>query len=64
MKKKYVTPEINIVEVAACSMLSTSMTIVSDSQGDFRVDFVERRRRQRGVWGNLWADNDKDNKTY
>ena len=60
MKKKYVTPEIIIVKVATYSVLSTSMYIVSDSQGDLREDLVGRRRR-RGVWGNLWADNNKRN---
>ncbi len=63
MKKKYVTPEITIVKVATYSVLSTSMYIVSDSQGDLREDLVGRRRR-RGVWGNLWADNDKRNNIY
>ena len=63
MKKKYVTPEITIVKVATYSVLSTSMYIVSDSQGDLREDLVGHRRR-RGVWGNLWADNDKRNNIY
>ncbi len=63
MKKKYVTPEITIVKVATYSVLSTSMYIVSDSQGDLREDLVGRRRR-RGVWGNLWVDNNKRNNIY
>ena len=58
MKEHYVKPMINVVEIDVCFMQSTSWLIDSDSQGNFREDFV-RKRRRRGVWGDLWADDIK-----
>lgn len=55
MKERYIKPMITVVEIAACFMQSTSCTIDSNSQGNFREDFV-RRQRRRGVWGDLWAN--------
>lgn len=50
MKKCYERPKINEVEII-CSMLSTSLTINTGSQGDFKEDFA---RESRGTWGDLW----------
>lgn len=57
MKAYYVRPEMTEVLVAVSSMLSASLTINSTSQGDHNEDFANGRR---GVWGNLWAGNDKE----
>lgn len=54
MRKRYERPKINEVEII-CAMLSTSLTINTGSQGDFKEDFV---RESRGTWGNLWNEND------
>ena len=56
MRKTYEKPEINVIEIAACSMLSTSFNIESHSQGDFKEDFA---RKHRGTWGDLWIENEK-----
>ena len=61
MRKQYVKPEIMEVEVAIGSMLAASLVIDKTSKGDCEEDFV---RGRRGIWGDLWADNDKENKTY
>ena len=55
-KKKYVKPEISIVEIFACSMLSTSLEVDTNSQGDFKEDFV---RGHRGRWGDLWDNEER-----
>lgn len=58
MKKQYIRPEMMIIEIAPCCMLSTSVDIYTESQGDFKKDFV---RGHRGTWGNLWDKmNEKD----
>ena len=53
MKKQYERPEVNVVEITFCSMLSTSLNIDEQSQGDFEEDFAGKRR---GTWGNLWEE--------
>lgn len=53
MRKTYEKPEISVVEVTICSVLSTSFNIDSNSRGDFREDFA---RKHRGTWGDLWEE--------
>lgn len=57
MKAYYVKPEMTEVAVVVSSMLSASFTINSASQGDCDEDFAIGRR---GVWGNLWTDDNKE----
>lgn len=58
MKKKYENPEMNVLDMIPCSLLSTSgFDIDSSSKGDFEEDFAKGRR---GVWGNLWDKGDDD----
>lgn len=58
MKKQYIRPEMMIIEVDCCTMLSTSVVVDTQSQGDFKADFV---RGKRGTWGNLWEENNESN---
>lgn len=51
MKKQYVQPKICEVDVAPCSFLASSFIVNTDSQGDFKEDFV---RGHRATWGDLW----------
>ena len=53
MRMQYVKPEVTMVEIDTCFMLSTSCPIDDNSQGDFGTDFV---RGHRGVWGDLWTN--------
>lgn len=58
MKKQYIRPEMMIIEVDCYTMLSTSVVVDTQSQGDFKADFV---RGKRGTWGNLWEENNESN---
>lgn len=55
MKTPYKKPEMNILEIAPCMILSSSLGISKTSQGDFSEDFA---KGHRGAWGNLWEEND------
>ena len=55
-EKNIMKPEISIVEILSCSMLSTSVEVDTNSQGDFKEDFV---RGHRGRWGNLWDNEER-----
>lgn len=51
MKKKYIKPESEVIELETSGMLAMSFSIDSESKGDYGTDFAGRHR---GVWGNLW----------
>lgn len=59
MKKQYVQPEICEVDVAPCTLLASSFIVNTDSQGDFKEDFV---RSHRVIWGDLWNIEKKQEK--
>ena len=40
-----------VMEIATCQIIATSLNIDSGSQGDYDEDFV---KEHRGTWGNLW----------
>ena len=52
MKKVYMKPKIDIVEMEPCEMLTMSLNIDSESKGDYSEDFATKRRK----WGNLWEE--------
>ena len=54
MRKQYIKPEISITEFDTSYLLctSTSFEINSGTQGDFKEDFSQKRRR---TWGDLWG---------
>ena len=58
MRKPYVKPMIDVIEIDCCMMLSASVVFDTQSQGDFKADFV---RGKRGTWGNLWEENNESN---
>ena len=49
MKKEYIKPEVDIVDVELSSMISTSGLGEGDGESD-NFDANDRR----GDWGNLW----------
>ena len=53
MKKSYVSPLMVEVNVAAESMLATSMKI-SNTTVDTSVNGAQLGNETRGEWGNLW----------
>ena len=53
VKKVYIRPQINSVEIEPCRMLAMSLNIDSESKGDYSEDFATKRRE----WGNLWEEN-------
>ena len=59
MRMLYVKPEVTMVEIDTCFILSTSCPI-NDTKGDFETDFV---RGHRGVWGDLWTNSSEEKDT-
>lgn len=59
MRKPYVKPMIDVIEIDCCMMLSASVMVDTQSQGDFKADFVKGKKR--GTWGNLWEENNESN---
>lgn len=58
MRKPYVKPMIDVIEIDCCVMLSASVVADTQSQGDFKADFVGEKR---GTWGNLWEEHNESN---
>lgn len=56
-KKRYICPEIEVVEINVTCPLATSneLNIDSSQQGEEEEDFALRRDNNRGTWGNLWG---------
>jgi hypothetical protein len=58
MKKNYVTPEIEIIEVASCTMLaaSTDVPVGGETEGsDAREDNNDNSRPGSGnIWDQAW----------
>ena len=54
MKKTYVSPLMVEVNVAAESMLATSLQIHSGKTVDTSADGAQLGNENRGEWGNLW----------
>ena len=52
MKKQYIMPKIEEIEIDVCEMLALSMQINTES-GYYEEDFA---RARRGTWGNLWDE--------
>lgn len=54
MKKEYIKPEIEVVDVEMVTMISTSDKMpVLPGEGD---EFAPGRQDRRGTWGNLWSE--------
>lgn len=51
MKRNYIAPEMEIVEIELETIVSMSVGINTEDQGDEKDDFAHQRR---GTWGNLW----------
>ena len=51
VKKVYIKPQIDSINIEPCRMLAMSLPINSDSKGDYEEDFATKRRE----WGNLWT---------
>ena len=54
-KKKYITPECEVIEMEIMSMIATSpdLGIGDDYEESDPNDMVNKHR---GEWGNLWSD--------
>ncbi len=55
MKKRYIKPEMDVMESAPCVLMASSVVFDDSSQGDFSEDFA---KRHRGTWGDLWGVNE------
>lgn len=51
MRKKYIQPQIEIIEVEAEKMLALS---IRDEKADSDAEVLSNEHR--GTWGNLWGD--------
>ena len=52
MKKKYIAPEMNVVEVEASDMLAVSSVDYTDKEANNNYEALTNDRR--GSWGDLW----------
>lgn len=54
-KKKYITPECEVIEMEFMSMIATSpdLGIGEDREEN---DSDDMANKHRGEWGNLWSD--------
>lgn len=51
--RKYIKPEIEIIEIAPDMMIATSIFIDVEQEEEGKADVIEKRR---GTWGDLWAE--------
>ena len=52
MKKTYIIPSVEVVNIEAVEMLATSsVRVLSDESGDEQMS-----GERRGTWGNRWTD--------
>lgn len=54
MKKKYITPEMDIVEIEAAEMLAVSSVGYTDKEAS--NDYEALTNDRRGNWGDLWRE--------
>ena len=54
MKKKYIAPAMDIVEIEAAEMLAVSSVGYTDKEANSNYEALTNNRR--GSWGNLWRD--------
>ena len=52
MKKKYIAPEMNVVDVEVAEMLAVSSIGYTDQKASNNYDALAKKRR--GTWGDLW----------
>ena len=55
MKKEYIKPEIDIVELGVVHMLANSVPVDDEEKPGGWFDEAPGRRERRGTWGNLWS---------
>jgi len=53
MKKTYIIPSIEVVNIEAVEMLAASIRIDREARGDQQLGNERGEDRQ---WGNIWAD--------
>ena len=54
MKKKYITPEMDVVEIEAAEMLAVSSVGYTDKEANNNYEALTNDRR--GNWGDLWRE--------
>ncbi len=54
MKKKYITPEMDVVEIEAAEMLAVSSVGYTDKEAS--NDYEALTNDRRGNWGDLWRE--------
>ena len=54
MKKKYIAPAMDIVEIEAAEMLAVSSVGYTDKEANNNYEALTNNRR--GSWGNLWRE--------
>lgn len=53
MKKTYITPEMEVMNIETVEMIATSTMNLNDEGGEEQ----SLSNGRRGTWGNLWSDN-------
>lgn len=54
MKKSYIAPEIEELNVVTEQMVAASIPVVGDKEVDTEEDGAQLGGGRRGEWGNLW----------
>ena len=54
MKKKYMTPEMEVMNIETVEMIATSLVKGGDFVTDGEDEGVQAGNDRRGTWGNLW----------
>ena len=54
MKKMYITPEMDVVEIEAAEMLAVSSVGYTDKEAS--NDYEALTNDRRGNWGDLWRE--------
>lgn len=56
MKKKYIKPEIEVVELETESQMMSASNFIPESGDNYGGDDAGTNNRRRGKWGDLWAE--------
>jgi len=52
MKKTYIAPEMEVMNIETVEMIATSIAVVNDANDEGGKEMLGNDRR--GSWGNLW----------
>ena len=54
MKKTYMTPEMEVMNIETVEMIASSLTMYGSDEDAVNTDTDQLAGDRRGTWGNLW----------